>query len=42
MTYLHLLKFEINENNLLIKSNKFKTNLFDGNITVKKNNSTKM
>ena len=34
------LKFEINDDGLLIKSEKFQTNLFDGNITVKKNNST--
>jgi len=34
------LKFEINDDGLLIKSEKFQTNLFDGNIIVKKNNST--
>ena len=34
------LKFSINDDSLLIKSEKFQTNLFDGNITVKKNNST--
>ena len=34
------LKFHINDDSLLIKSEKFQTNLFDGNITVKKNNST--
>ena len=35
------LKIEIDENNLLIETNKFKTNLFDGNITIKKSNETK-
>ena len=34
-------KIEIDENNLLIETNKFKTNLFDGNITIKKSNETK-
>ena len=34
------LKFQIDDDGLLIKSEKFQTNLFDGNITVKKNNST--
>jgi len=34
------LKFEIDEDTLLIKSEKFKTNLFDGNITVEKNSNT--
>ena len=34
------LKFQIDEDTLLIKSEKFKTNLFDGNITVEKNNNT--
>ena len=34
------LKFQFNDDGLLINSEKFQTNLFDGNITVKKNNST--
>tara|TARA_B100001287_G_scaffold44483_1_gene33582 strand:- start:1594 stop:2967 length:1374 start_codon:yes stop_codon:yes gene_type:complete len=34
------LKFQIDEDTLLIKSEKFKTNLFDGNITVEKNSNT--
>ena len=34
------LKFKIDDDNFLIKSEKFQTNLFDGNITIKKNNST--
>ena len=34
------LKFQIDDNSLLIKSEKFQTNLFDGKITVEKNNST--
>ena len=35
------LKFEINNNDLLIKSEKFQTNLFDGNISIEKNSGTK-
>jgi len=35
------LKFEINHNDLFIKSEKFQTNLFDGNISIKKNSDTK-
>ena len=34
------LKFEINHNDLLIKSEKFQTNLFDGNISIEKNSGT--
>ncbi len=34
-------KIEIDENNLLIETNKFKTNLFDGNITINKSDDTK-
>ncbi len=34
------LKFQIDDDSLLIKSEKFQTNLFDGKITVEKNNST--
>ena len=34
-------KFEINNNDLFIKSEKFQTNLFDGNISIEKNSDTK-